>query len=127
MNGGGEYFLFFRGYLSWKGGMTLLQKRGGGEQRGGTGHTSHAQKQARSHIHFLSYFFLTQVRLNYHTHSSTITGPGPLELYVRYENDSSLENGFVPDISLTKLRRMGSEGAGWHRWEAPLPTHPQLR
>ncbi len=53
--------------------------------------------------------------------------PGPLELFVRYENDTSADNGFVPQFQLTARRPMRAAGEGWQRWEAPMPTHPQLR
>ena len=69
---------------------------------------------------------MRQVRLNYHTHSAKMR-PGPLDLFVRYENDTSADNGFVPQYQLTYRRPMKLSGEGWQRWEAPLPTMPQLR
>lgn len=75
----------------------------------------------------VSYVPTFQIRLNYHLHSATMTPPGPLELYVKYVNDTSGDNGFVTQLLLTKVRPMRISVKGWQRWEAALPVMPQLR
>lgn len=53
--------------------------------------------------------------------------PGPLDLYIQYTNDSSGGNGFIPQYRLTMERPMDTSEKGWQRWEAAMPTFPQLR
>lgn len=68
-----------------------------------------------------------QVRLNYHIHSATRITTGSLDLFIQYLNDTSSDNGYLEQYRLTIDQPMSSNDEGWQRWEATLPTLPQLR
>jgi hypothetical protein len=70
--------------------------------------------------------FFPQIRLSYHTHSSSLT-PGPLDLVVNFIKESPDGKVSLQQIHLTLDIPMRNKGDGWIRWEAALPETMQLR
>ena len=67
-----------------------------------------------------------QIRLSYHTLSSSLT-PGPLDLVVNFVKESSDGKVTLNKIHLTLDVPMRNNRDGWIRWEAALPENMQLR
>ena len=75
---------------------------------------------------FLFFSSFLQIRLSYHTLSSSLT-PGPLDLVVNFVKESSDGKVTLDKIHLTLDVPMRNNRDGWIRWEAALPENMQQR